>query len=271
MSHGNHLIFDFDTWTYDIAFAAEKDGVVRPFSYCVDIIEMRMRDIKERLMCDTFSGYLTGKGNFRYQVATVKPYKGNRKKERPHWYQAIRDHLVSVYGAVVVEGMEADDACSIEATAHPDPTKCIIVSRDKDLLQVPYVSVYAYPLNNSMETLLVSRHPVQAFMCYLKQVVIGDSTDNYPGLPRKGEAFWTAIIGECLSKTMGKDKGKEHVCQLVFNRVIFEYANHYGEEWKDRFLEQCHLAWMVRELDQDNNPILPTLEFSFYEQYYDFN
>lgn len=262
MRLGNHLIFDFDTWTYDIAFAAEKDGVVRPFSYCVELIELRMRDIKERLVCDTFSGYLTGKGNFRHQVATVKPYKGNRKKDKPHWYQAIRDHLVSVYGAVVVDGMEADDACAIEATAYPDPTKCIIVSRDKDLLQVPYVSVYAYPLNTSVEALYASRQPDAAFMCYLKQVLTGDSTDNYPGLPRKGQAAWDKVVSSAWAS--------KNPCQSAFASVIFMYADHYGEEWKDRFLEQCHLAWMVRELDQDNNPILPTMEFSFYEKYYNF-
>lgn len=224
-----------------------------------------MRDIKERLMCDTFSGYLTGKGNFRHQVATVKPYKGNRKSERPHWYQAIRDHLISVYGAVVVDGMEADDACSIEATAYPDPTKCIIVSRDKDLLQVPYVSVYAYPLNSSTEFLHSSRSAAAGFFSYLKQVVTGDSTDNYPGLPRKGGGAFTNMLAASFIKNDNKA-----FAVSIFNRVIFEYADHYGEEWKDRFLEQCHLAWMVRELDQDNNPILPTLEFSFYEQYYDF-
>ena len=267
MRLGNHLIFDFDTWTYDIAFAAEKDGVVRPFSYCVELIELRMRDIKERLACDTFSGYLTGKGNFRHQVATVKPYKGNRKKEKPHWYQAIRDHLVSVYGAVIVDGMEADDACAIEATAYPDPTKCIIVSRDKDLLQVPYISVYAYPLNNSAEMLHWDRSPLASFLCYLKQVVIGDSTDNYQGLPRKGDAYWSTIVAAAIGAT---SKTLDPLCKIVFNRVMYEYASHYGEEWKDRFLEQCHLAWMVRELDQDNKPILPTLEFSFYEQYYNF-
>lgn len=266
MRLGNHLIFDFDTWTYDIAFAAEKDGVVRPFSYCVELIELRMRDIKERLVCDTFSGYLTGKGNFRHQVATVKPYKGNRKKEKPHWYQAIRDHLVSVYGAVIVDGMEADDACAIEATAYPDKTKCIIVSRDKDLLQVPYISVYAYPLNNSPEVLHWDRLPTSSFLCYLKQVVTGDSTDNYPGLPRKGDAWWSTIVADAIGAT---SKTLDPLCKIVFNRVMYEYASHYGEEWKDRFLEQCHLAWMVREL-QDNKPILPTLEFSFYEQYYNF-
>ena len=97
---GNHLLFDFDTWCYDVAFAAQqKDGSVLPFSYCTDLIDTRFNEIMIKLDGATYDGYLTGKDNFRYKVATLKPYKGNRTQPKPHWYQAIRDYLVAKYNA----------------------------------------------------------------------------------------------------------------------------------------------------------------------------
>jgi DNA polymerase-1 len=212
-----------------------------------------MLEIKERLSCATYSGYLTGKGNFRHKVATVKPYKGNRKSEKPYHYQAIRDYLVENHGAVIVDGMEADDAVSIEATQNP---QAIIVSRDKDLRQVP-VRVYSYPLGNSPEK-FEHGNPLgsaaYAFNNFLRQVVTGDTTDNYPGLPRKGESFYGKLVIE-----FARD---------LFNRVQFAYIEHYGEQGIERFLEQARLAWMVRELDNEGNPVLPTPEFDFYAKYY---
>ena len=73
-----------------------------------------MRDVKL---------YLTGGGNFRFDIATVKPYKGNRKQEKPFYLPSVRKYLETKWGAVVVEGMEADDAL------------CIVAGRNKyDLL-----------------------------------------------------------------------------------------------------------------------------------------
>lgn len=224
-----------------------------------------MLEIKERLSCATYSGYLTGKGNFRHKVATVKPYKGNRKSEKPYHYQAIRDYLVENHGAVIVDGMEADDAVAIEATQNP---QAIIVSRDKDLRQVP-VSVYSYPLGNNPEKFehkgLVG-HEGYAFNNFLRQVVIGDTTDNYPGLPRKGESFYEKLVINAYHQA--GYKVNEEFTRDLYNRVQFAYIEHYGEKGIERFLEQATLAWMVRELDNEGNPVLPTPEFDFYAKYY---
>jgi hypothetical protein len=211
----------------------------------------------ERCGASTFNGYLTGTNNFRKGIATVKPYKGNRVAEKPHWYSSLRDYLVNRYGAVIVDGMEADDAIAIYATSATDKSKIVIVSRDKDLLQVPFVMHYRYPLFNSAECLVPPAN-IYTFLKFLGQVVTGDSTDNYPGLPRKGEVFFEKLKEE---SSTAKD---------LFNRVLFAYVEHYGETGIERFLEQARLAWLVRELDQDGNPILPTAEFKFYEQYYSF-
>lgn len=210
-----------------------------------------MRDIMERLAGISYTGYLTGKGNFRLQVATVKPYKGNRKSEKPHWYQAIRDYLVSVHKAVIVDGMEADDAVAIEATQNPE---AIVVSRDKDLLQLRNF-IYKYPLGSVVEQFYSVPSP---WLLLLKQVLTGDSTDNYPGIPGIGDAKADRIL---LKDNLRLD------FDTCFSNVVFAYVEHYGAEGPERFLEQLTLAFLVRELS-DGKPVLPEANIEFLKKYY---
>lgn len=75
---------------------------------------------------------LKHKDNFRMSVATIKPYKGTRKAEKPLYYHAIRSYLWDHYDCIVANGCEADD---LMASLQTDDT--IICTLDKDLRQVP--------------------------------------------------------------------------------------------------------------------------------------
>lgn len=209
----------------------------------------------------SYSGYLTGSGNFRHQVATVKPYKGNRKAEKPVHYEAIRQYLIDNHNAVVVNGMEADDAVAIEATRNPT---AIIVSRDKDLLQLSNL-VYSYPLGKSPE-----KFGVGELYNYLQQTITGDTTDNYPGLPGKGPAYFAnTIVKEAYRLRNAADMPT--FLEDIFKRILYAYVEYYGEQGIERYLEQARLAWLVRELDDQGNPVLPTENFEFYWRYYESN
>ena len=73
--------------------------------------------------------HLTGKGNFRHDVAVTLPYKGNRKyTAKPIHYKAIRKHMVDKWDAIVTDGMEADDKLAIrqhELTEEFKHLKCL--------------------------------------------------------------------------------------------------------------------------------------------------
>lgn len=85
---------------------------------------------------DEHAIFLTGKGNYREDVATIRPYKGNRDpNNKPKWYQEIRDYLCSVWGAEVIDGREADDALGC-AQSQALPLTTVICTIDKDLLQI---------------------------------------------------------------------------------------------------------------------------------------
>lgn len=83
----------------------------KSFDNCMDAIGGLVNYVIDETVMfkteDNFSTYLTGGGNFRYDIATTYSYKGNRKdKERLVHLNAARDYLVDYWGAVVVNGKE---------------------------------------------------------------------------------------------------------------------------------------------------------------------
>lgn len=79
---------------------------------------------------DNLIGYY-GKGDsFRVERSTMVKYKGNREETRkPYHIDTITEYLEKKFGAIKVEGIEADDMCVIECYQNKDK---ILVSPDKD-------------------------------------------------------------------------------------------------------------------------------------------
>lgn len=253
------IAFDFDTWTYDIAFAAQpKDGELMSWEWVMDVVDTRVREICTRLGVNEYHGYLTGKGNFRDQIATSDKYKGNRKQEKPRYYQPIRDYLVLHHKAIIVNGMEADDALAVDLT---NDKRIICVSRDKDLRQVEGWH-YGYSVGKQAEfqpqyisflgeLSLTDKRQLKGngLKFFFSQVLTGDSTDHYKGAKGRGPVFAYNLIQPLDDPDEIYDKVRE----------CFEDEAH--------FREQCLLAWMIRSVDSNNNPILPTIERGFYNEY----
>lgn len=134
--------------------------------------------------------FLSDKQNFRHEIAKHRPYK-QRDKEKPHYYQRVKDYLIDRYKAVIVEGMEADDAVGIMAEAcekYEEPF--VIVSGDKDLNQIPGVH-YDFLKEKLYHVQL--RDSVRFFF---RQVLTGDTTDTIDGLPGVGEAKAEKILAD---------------------------------------------------------------------------
>lgn len=128
--------------------------------------------------------FLTGKGNFRDALATIKGYKANRDPtHRPVHYKSIRRYLVNRWGASVVDGFEADDAVAmIAAEADYDPERVVIVTCDKDLLTVPGLQY------NFQKKRFVTVTPEDASVHFYRQLITGDPVDNIGGAYKAGKA-----------------------------------------------------------------------------------
>lgn len=149
-------------------------------SHARQAVNTCLDSIMEAMKPSSLNIFLTRGPCFREQVATVKPYKGNRDKAaRPVHYEAIREHLVNRWGAQYApEGLEADDALAMWQAFHPD--NCI-VTIDKDLDQVPGWH-YNWLLDDPKDRLYyVDAEYGDYLLC--KQILTGDATDNIPGLP----------------------------------------------------------------------------------------
>ena len=159
----------------------ERISTPEPEAFAIQILNTKVRNIIEAV--EKSEGpmnramYLTGKGNFRERIATVKPYKGNRANTpKPIHYDLLREYMIDK-GAILVEGWEADDQVSIDSRAYFDP---VIATIDKDLDQIPgrhydYLKKTFYTVDEE-----------EALWMFYRQILSGDSVDNIPGLPRIG-------------------------------------------------------------------------------------
>lgn len=185
--------------------------------------------------------------NFRYDVATTMPYKGTRKNPKPfHYYNLYYTLLCDYDTRIVCEGLEADDMLGI----HQDDTSTIICSRDKDLRMVPGWH-YSWECGNqasigpvhtdNLGWLEYNGNKVlgygKKFLFY--QMIVGDSTDNIPGIKGKGEKFAYPLISNCTSI--------KQMYQTVFNL----YNDKFNKDGWYMFKEQGDLLFIRHNEGED--------------------
>lgn len=173
--------------------------------------------------------FLTGKGNYREDVASLQQYKGNRDPtHKPKYYKQLREYLMDIWQAEIVDGMEADDMVSIIQWAAKDKST-IIVSIDKDLANTP-----GHHYNqNRHEYKYVTK--TEADLNFWKQVATGDATDHIPGL--KG-------VGPKTVEKWAVDAGYNP--SLLEERVRQEYDKRFGDRAQAVLHENASLLWIQR-------------------------
>lgn len=180
-------IIDADILVYKIGFASEDVSE----EICLGrVTKLVNKIVYQDLKCDDYKAYITGKGNYRNELAVTEPYKGNRKDaKRPVHYDAIRTHLQRL-GAELVEGSEADDAVATEATK----TGGWIVSIDKDLDQV---AGWHYNFVKHEEYYVTEEEGLRNLFT---QVLTGDRTDNIIGLKGIGPKKAEKLLQDCKTE-----------------------------------------------------------------------
>lgn len=164
-----HVNIDGDIIVYSVGFAGEGD----PVAFVLDAVNKRVKSIVEACKADTYSVLLTGSGNYRKEIATIKPYKGNRNDSaKPTLYEDIRQHLLKKHNGEVITGEEADDQLGIRAVKHGH----IIATIDKDLNTVPGVHY------NWSKDELYDVSEEEAMHFFYTQMLTGDPTDNIPSM-----------------------------------------------------------------------------------------
>ena len=175
--------------------------------------------------------YIHGGGNFREEVATIKPYKGNRDPtHKPKYSAEIKKYMTDVWNALVVTGIETDDAIAIDQFAADDKST-VIVSIDKDLLYG--VPGWSY---NPRTDVLEYTTPTAANKFLFWQMLVGDSADNIGGAKGIGPKRANKLLDPC-----GNDLA---ACKRVVEEV---YKAQHGDSWTDVYIETSRLLYILRD------------------------
>lgn len=203
-----------------------------------DYVAMALQNVKtvfEALtdrFSDNYKAYIHKEGNFRYDVATIKPYKGNRDKtHKPKYFNEISRYIVDTWGAIEVEGIESDDAIGIEQSMAPWGTT-VICSNDKDMKQI--AGYHFNWVKNEFEMVT----PEDADTMFYWQLLVGDTSDNIPGINQIGEKRATALLQECGYDLM---RYKAEIQKM--------YQKQYGPAWQDAYREVGTLLYIHRHPD----------------------
>ena len=215
------VLIDGDILTYRAAFSCEGQPIEDAYDKIDELVEEIMGAVSFDEASQNYEMFITGKGNFRYDVQET--YKQNRSgKPKPEHLQGLRDYLVEAYDAEVSVGQEADDDITIRATElGPD---AIIASIDKDFLQVP---CYHYNLNKKT---LVKVEEFEGLLFFYTQILMGDKADNVFGI--KG-------VGPVKAGKLLQDATTE---QELYNICLDAYD---GDRRK--VVENGRLLWLRRE------------------------
>lgn len=225
--------------------------------------------------------YMEGEGNFREDRATIQFYKGNREGvDKPVLLKEVSEYVKSKYkGKVIIaEGIETDDKVSIAGwewyhharkTRNRDNCEVVLAFVDKDLRQIAgYHWNYQKP-----EEPVLWMNDIDAFKHFCWQCLLGDDTDNIPGLTQWSKELseqWglakRATIGEVGCWNQVKDLNtKVELAQ----KVIDIYKSVYGIEPFEMYLESkdakedvtwdyilnenAALLWMLHEEGEEFN------------------
>lgn len=195
-----------------ISLVFKPEPVENAQSNCAKVIAKFDRVFKKELKPHgkkvTMETYLTPPVTFRDDVKS--DYKANRKDlRRPANLQGCKDWLTDLHGAQTVDGYEADDLLSIRALQLWKEGKIpVIVTLDKDLDQV---EGFHY---NWVKNLLYFTKREESLRNLYVQLLMGDKTDNIPGIPRVGLITAKKILDEC------EDNSEIALYRTVLNAYI---------------------------------------------------
>ena len=223
---------DGDIVAYRMAASAEAKSL--SLSEAARNVDGMMEDVLQETLVfpenDDYEVFLTGKGNYRYDVATVAVYKGNRSgKPKPEYLPAMREHLEDRWGAIVSEGEEADDLISKAVTAE-GPTSCV-ASIDKDMLQLN-----CWHYNLVKRTMQYVEH-FDGLSFFYQQILMGDSADNIIGIDGVGPKTAEKMLKDCKT-----EEDLYEVCLKAYD----------GD--RDRVVENGRLLWLRRTPDEHWEP-----------------
>lgn len=216
-------------------------------------LEKLMQDVIHDTSADSFECWLTGSNNFRKHV--YPEYKANRKDmKNPVHLAMCKEYLIEHWDAKISDGCEADDMLGIGQTNTnnefhqtrlmdtPDP-ESVIVSIDKDLLQVPGQH-YNFVKQEFIE---VDEH--DGWVRFFTQMILGDRSDNVPGFDGTGRTSVPQFLATDIAelKNLSPEDMFAHVYRMYDDKTQFEINYKLLWVWRQ---ENDPLDFLKQQLGQ---------------------
>jgi len=194
----------------------------------IETLKLMLQNIVQGSKCELFKVVISGPTNFRDDIATIQPYKGNRTDfVKPVHWQLLRDWLAEKPYTIISDNEEADDVLSRAMLAgHVGATI------DKDLNNTPGTH---YNFNKGI---LYDVSPDEAIRNFYLQCLTGDTADHIPGIRGIGPAK----AGKALPPGLLPDE--------MERRVLEFYTKAYPEDPRAALTEVGRLLWMRREEEE---------------------
>lgn len=231
------LIIDFDSYIYKALTASktlievDKRNLLYSEGYDLKKGLKFLQDTINRLCrelgANQYELVIGDKNNFRKKL--YPDYKSNRP-EKPEIFYKLLSTVKSVYQLTSLANLEGDDACRIiyEDNNYKGDYEKIIVSVDKDFYSVPcrFYRDLNRP-NKQVEVISVT----DARKHLMKQIITGDRTDGYSGIPDWGDVKADKFITD--------ETTQDDVLQLFLDNGLTE----------DDYIKQRTLARTVNITD----------------------
>jgi len=172
-------IVDFDSAIYRCA-AVHEDDVDGLDDAKLTLMRFVQENVVNPLNCMEYVFIVTGEYNFRHAIAVSKPYKGQRKIEKPIHFLPLFEWAIEHFNCAITNTVEADD-WAVNLHQKYQGTS-VLVGIDKDNLQS---SGWHYNFVTNIGKFITQE---EAQWCLAYQLLVGDPGDNIPGLVGVGAA-----------------------------------------------------------------------------------
>jgi DNA polymerase-1 len=152
-------------------------------NFFVHLKDKWIKEVSGRVTLDDYVMVVSHGRTFRKDL--YPEYKANRKDLVPHpAFDGLKNEVMSLQGVVWEENMEADDYIGLMVTQGDG--KNIAVSADKDFATLPcQLFIPTSHGRKHIDQFVFTED--EANMNWMRQCMMGDTVDNYKGIPKVGK------------------------------------------------------------------------------------
>lgn len=242
----------------DMFIVEDNPQQTEDISHALHILKNKVESIVSKPFANEYTLFIGGDYNYRKDVATILPYKGNRPA-KPLAFDDVRNYLLNKYkkNIVVAEGQEAEDAISIIAhseyqkarkTRNREDMGVIVCGIDKDLR----ANIPGWHWNYDTEGDVFWLTDLEVAKNFYTQCLIGDrGTDNIPGVTVVSDTIKTKYNLRSSKGGIG-EKSAESIlngCKTekeMASRVLECYKEGFKDDWEKHIVENALLLRLRR-------------------------